>query len=63
VFPHRGHVSELNKTVAAAWQWLPASGRKLGCDAGAPTFIEHYGEKFDPDTGFGDIEVWFPVKS
>ena len=49
--------------MGAAWDWLPTSGRKLDCDAGAPTFIEHYGEKFDPDTGFGDIEVWFPVKS
>ena len=31
--------------------------------ASEPTFIEHYGEKFDPETGFGDIEVWFPVKA
>ena len=62
VFPHSGHVSQLNETVAAAWKWLPTSGHKLDCDDTAPTFIEHYGEKFNPDTGFGDIEVWFPVK-
>ena len=64
VFPHEGHVSRLNETVGVAWDWLPKSGRLPDCDdATEPTFIEHYGEKFDPETGFGDIEVWFPVKA
>jgi len=62
VFPHNDHVSRLNETVAKAWQWLRASGRQLDTSANEPTFIEHYGEKFDPQTGFGDVEVWFPVK-
>ncbi len=63
VFKHDGHVSRLNETVAAAWQWLPTSGRKLDSGDAEPTFLEHYGETFDPQTGFGDIEVWFPVKA
>jgi AraC family transcriptional regulator len=60
VFSHQGHVSRLSETVQAAWDWLPTSGRKLN-DAGGPTFFERYGEAFDPRTGEGDIEVWFPV--
>lgn len=62
VFQHTGHVSRLNETVAAGWHWLRSSGRELDCGDGEPTFVEHYGEKFDPETGFGDTEVWFPVK-
>src|SRR5579859_6469381 len=62
VFAHNDHVSRLNETVAKAWQWLRASGRELDANASEPTFIEHNGENFDPQTGFGDIEIWFSVK-
>ena len=62
VFPHRGHVTKLNETVDAAWKWLPQSDRQLDQSDAQPTFIERYGERFDPKTGYGDIEVWFPVK-
>lgn len=65
VFAHRGHVSKLRETLDAIWhKWLPASGHHLAhADAAAPNFFERYGEKFDPRTGMGDIEVWVPVKS
>ena len=62
VFPHTGHVSKLNETVDAAWKWLPTSGHRLDQGAALPTFIEHYGARFNPETGYGDIEVWFPVR-
>ena len=60
VFVHEGHVSRLHETVKSAWDWLPTSGRKLD-EAGGPTFFERYGETFDPRSGTGEIEVWFPV--
>lgn len=65
VFAHRGHVSKLRETLDAIWhKWLPVSGRQVAhADAAAPNFFERYGEKFDPRTGLGDIEVWIPVKS
>lgn len=53
-YPHQGHVSTLNQTVA------------LACAGCAPTpgkvsFLEYYGPGFDPRTGLGDIEVWTPI--
>jgi AraC family transcriptional regulator len=65
VFAHREHVSKLRDTLDAIWhKWLPVSGRQIArADAADPSFFERYGEKFDPQTGMGDIEVWVPVKS
>jgi AraC family transcriptional regulator len=61
VFPHLEHVSRLGDTVGAIfYQWLPASEHEA---AHEPDFFELYGEKFDPQTGRGDIEVWVPIKS
>lgn len=61
VFPHKGTVSTLSKSIDAIYQdWLPASGHKL---ADNPKFVERYGEKFDPGTGSGDIEIWVPLKT
>jgi AraC family transcriptional regulator len=58
VFRHRGHVSELRRTVNTIWnKWLPASGREV---APAPDF-ERY-EDFDDRRGTGKIEVWLPLK-
>jgi AraC family transcriptional regulator len=60
-FPHRGDVTTIHQTVDAAFsKWLPASGYEA---AERPQFIERYGEKFDPETSSGDIEVWIPLKS
>jgi AraC family transcriptional regulator len=65
VFPHREHVSKLPDTVRAIKrEWLPASGlQPAPARGGAPDFFERYGESFDPRTGYGDVEVWIPIKS
>jgi AraC family transcriptional regulator len=60
VFTHSEHISTIRRTVSTIWNhWLPASGWKA---ADAPTF-ERYGEKFDPVTGNGGLEIWVPVKA
>ncbi|MBI5094951.1 MAG: AraC family transcriptional regulator [Candidatus Hydrogenedentes bacterium] len=59
VFTHSEHASALPNTIQAIWcDWRPTSGREI---ADSPSF-ERYGEKFDPQTGTGDIEIWVPVK-
>ena len=64
VFPHREHVSKLYNTIEAIGkQWFPTSGHQAVRAAGAPDFFERYGEAFNPQTGTGDMEVWFPVKA
>ena len=61
VFQHYGPVSTIWKTLDAIHKdWLPASGH---VPAEKPLFIERYGEKFDPVTASGDIEIWVPLKS
>jgi AraC family transcriptional regulator len=45
------------------FQWLPTSGHERAKAQGPPDFFERYGEGFDPQTGYGDIEVWVPVKA
>ena len=59
VFWHEGHVS----TLGSSWQiiaeeWLPNSDY---VDAETPAF-ELYDQRFDPETGNGGAEIWFPVK-
>ncbi len=63
VFPHEGHVSKINETVADIFQnWLPSSGqRQPSARRDQPDFLEHYGEGYDPSSGAGDIEIWVPV--
>lgn len=59
VFEHVGPISELGSTWQRIWKdWLPGSGR---ADAETPPF-EVYGPRFDPDTGEGGLEIWFPVR-
>jgi AraC family transcriptional regulator len=61
IFRHDGDVSTIWKTVDAIYQeWLPGSGHE---NADESKFIERYGEKFDPATASGDIEIWVPLKS
>jgi AraC family transcriptional regulator len=58
VFTHRGHVSTLRATWDAIWQrWLPGSGQH---PADTPDF-ERYDARFDPRSGSGEVEIWFPV--
>ena len=59
VFTHRGHVSELPKTVRAIWDnGLSQAGLT---PIKSPDF-EKYGPGFDPETGHGLVEVWIPVE-
>ena len=61
VFPHDGPVFTIWKTLDAIHKdWVPASGQ---VPAEKLLFIERYGEKFDPATASGDIEIWVPLKS
>jgi AraC family transcriptional regulator len=59
VFEHCGHVSTLWQTWGDIWQdWVPRSGRT---PADTPDF-ELYGADFDPATGLGTMEIWFPLQ-
>jgi AraC family transcriptional regulator len=64
IFSHAGHVSDM--TRVASWilhEWLPASGRRAARgSSGGVELIEWYGPRFDPQTGFGDIEFWLPLE-
>jgi AraC family transcriptional regulator len=60
VFSHPGSVATLCETIDHAFhQWLPTSGHEL---SGHPDFFERYGERYNPETGTGDIEIWIPIK-
>ena len=60
VFTHEENISTLKATWDAIWnQWFPASGCQM---AQTPDF-EVYDERFNPKTGEGGIEIWFPVLS
>jgi AraC family transcriptional regulator len=62
VFPHHGHVSQLQNAVGRIFcEWFPQSGYVPGL-AGKPGLIERYTEAFNPQTGTGGIEIWIPVK-
>lgn len=59
VFTHQGNVRTLRQTWDAIWsQWLPTSGFR---PANTPDF-ERYNDRFNPMTGEGVIEIWFPVE-
>ena len=59
VFVHKEHISKIRDTIdAAGKEWLPQSGYEA---AGSPAFFERY-QDYDPQTGMGDIEIWFPVR-
>ena len=58
-----GH--SLGTVDAVVKTWLPqaqAKGLAATPSPGQPWMIEYYGEDFDPKTGTGTMEVWFPVK-
>ncbi len=58
VFGHEGPVWSVRETITAAHSWLSSNG--TWTDAGTPEF-ERYGPRFNPETGLGDTEIWFPV--
>lgn len=58
VFTHRGHISDLPKTVYTIWnQSLP----DLELTPEQHPDFERYDNRFDPDTGRGAVEIWIPV--
>lgn len=60
VFTHSGHISSIRATWEAIWsQWLPNSGLQ---PANTPDF-ELYDDRYDPLTGTGIVEIWFPVQT
>jgi AraC family transcriptional regulator len=60
VFRHRGHLSALPGTIDSIWsRWLP----QARLEAADTVHLERYGERFDPQSGKGEVEIWIPVKS
>lgn len=59
VFVHTGHISTMRRTAYSIWaQYFPASSL---VPTGGPNF-ERYGPEHDPDTGYGLVEVWVPIR-
>ena len=59
IFEHHGHISGLRKTWDSIWgAWVPQAEFKPG----RYTDFERYDERFDPRTGSGVIEIWFPIE-
>lgn len=59
VFTHEGPVAAIRDTWDAIWQdWLP----RCGCEAADTPDFERYDERFDPATGSGVVEIWFPIR-
>lgn len=62
VFSHREHVSKLHDTLDAIHRTWTPHHELIPPSDGVPDFFERYGERFDPRTGMGDIEVWIPIR-
>jgi AraC family transcriptional regulator len=59
VFTDHNGIATLHNTWQYIWkQWLPTSRLK---PAPTPDF-ERYDERFNPATGEGPIEIWFPIQ-
>lgn len=59
VFSHRGHVSEIHRTIHTIWtKWIPESGYQ---PVPAPIF-ERYPAGFNPETDRTGVEIWIPIK-
>lgn len=60
VFTHTAHVAEIGSTWNSIWrEWLPRSGYE---DAETPPY-ELFADSFDPETGTGGVEIWFPIRN
>ncbi|RYY03165.1 MAG: AraC family transcriptional regulator [Gammaproteobacteria bacterium] len=60
VFVHETHFSKIKDTIDYVFdKWLPQSGYKHS--AQSINFFERYVENFNPENGFGDMEIWLPV--
>jgi AraC family transcriptional regulator len=59
VFTHLDGTGTLHDAWQSIWkQWVPTCGLK---PAPTPDF-ERYDERFNPTTGKGPIEIWFPIQ-
>jgi AraC family transcriptional regulator len=59
VFCHPDQAASISETMSAIHSnWLPVSGHRA---ANGPA-LERYGERFDPSSGRGDIELWLPIE-
>ena len=59
-FRYRGHVSKMRAMVNTIFNRdLDALGME---PAQFPNFVEYYGPEFDPESGFGQQEIWVPLK-
>jgi AraC family transcriptional regulator len=61
VFDHAGPLAGLPQTILSAQTALVAAGLSLAAAAGRPGMIEYYGADFDPRTGSGTVQLWFPL--
>ena len=60
VFQHHDHVSTIFDTYLTIWNdALPALARGV---ANAPC-LEFHNAEFNPDTGYGGLEIWIPLES
>ena len=59
VFASDGHVSQVGAVWQHIWRdWLPQAAYE---DAETPPF-ELYDARFNPETGEGGFEIWFPIR-
>lgn len=60
VFLHKGTVADVPNTMQAIFaDWFPQSNE---IRAENP-FFERYDERFNPETGEGEVELWIPVRA
>lgn len=60
IFTHKEHIADIKDTYLYIWnEWLSSS--KFICDETSPRF-ECYPSLFDDFSGFGDVEIWIPIK-
>ena len=58
IFQHQEHVSGFSSTIRK----IMNSGYIKPAPEGQVGLIEYYGERFDPKSGFGDMEIWVPIR-
>ncbi|MBI4920453.1 MAG: AraC family transcriptional regulator [Devosia nanyangense] len=60
-FRHQGHISDIRSTCAAVFDdGVPALG--VETDPTYFSFLEYYGEDFNPQNGTGTVEIWVALK-
>ena len=62
VFRHDGHASQLSSTIEKICKTGVMQTPGPVANDSQVAMLEYYGEKFDPATGTGDMEVWVPTK-